>query len=163
MSDDHIGEKLTVSKHCCLYIYTILTWIYVLYCCYWTLFFYKYSKQYIYIYIYVWLNNKDTFFLYIFIKILSSFLINVLVSGWNWWMIFTKIVPSAFGHFGKFIRQFQPETKTLIRKLEKILMKLYRKNVSLLFNQICLNERQLPNYTHTHTHTHIYIYIYIYE
>ena len=51
---------------------------------------------------------------------------------------------------------------------------------SLLFNQTCLNERLLSNYTHTHnhthahirthehthththTHTHIYIYIYIY-
>ena len=33
-------------------------------------------------------------------------------------------------HFGKFI-QFQPETKTLIRKLERILIKLYRQNVSL--------------------------------
>ena len=30
-------------------------------------------------------------------------------------------------------------------------MKLYRQNVSLLFNQTCLNERLLPNYTHTHT------------
>ena len=36
------------------------------------------------------------------------------------------------------------------RKLERILIKLYRQNVSLLFNQ-----------THTHTHTYIYIYIYI--
>ena len=38
----------------------------------------------------VWLNNKDTFCLYHFIKILSSFLINVLVSGWNWWMNLPK-------------------------------------------------------------------------
>ena len=37
---------------------------------------------YIYIYIYVWLNNKYTLCLYNFIKILSSFLISVLVSGW---------------------------------------------------------------------------------
>ena len=65
-------------------------------------------------------------------------------------------------YIGKFIHQFQPETKTLIRKLERMLIKLYRQNVSLLFNQTCLNERLLPNYTHTHTHTHIYIYIYIY-
>ena len=52
-------------------------------------------------------------------------------------------------NFGKFIHQFQPESKTLIRKLERILIKLYRQNVSLLFNQTC-----------THTHTLIYIYIY---
>ena len=56
---------------------------------------------------------------------------------------------SAQDNFGEFICQFQPKTKTPIRKLERIL-KLYRQNVSLLFNQ---------TYTHTHTHTHTYIYI----
>ena len=64
---------------------------------------------------------------------------------------------SAQDNFGKFIHQFQPETKTLIRKLERILIKLYKQNVSLLFNQTCLNERLLPNHTHTHTHTYMYI------
>ena len=63
-------------------------------------------------------------------------------------------------NFRKFIHQFHPETKTLIRKLEKILIKLYPQNVFLSFNQTYSNERLLPNYTHTHTHTHIYIYIY---
>ena len=62
---------------------------------------------------------------------------------------------SAWDNFGKFIHQFQPETKTLIRKLERILIKLYRQNVFLLFNQTCLHERLLPNY--------IYIYIGIYK
>ena len=42
---------------------------------------------------------------------------------------------SARDNFDKFINQFQPETKTLVRKLERILIKLYRQNVSLLFNQ----------------------------
>ena len=32
---------------------------------------------------------------------------------------------SARDYFEKFIQQFQPETKTLIRKLERILIKLY--------------------------------------
>ena len=68
---------------------------------------------------------------------------------------------SAWNSFGKFIHQFQPETKTLTRKLEQILIKLYKQNVSLLFNQTCLNEILLLN--HTHTHTYIYIYIYIYN
>ena len=40
-------------------------------------------------------------------------------------------------NFGKFIYQFQPETKTLIRKLDRILIKLYRQNLSLLFNETC--------------------------
>ena len=55
---------------------------------------------------------------------------------------------SSWDNLGKSIPQFQPETKTLIRKLERNLIKLYRQNVSLLFNQTCLNERLLPNYTH---------------
>ena len=36
------------------------------------------------------LNSKDTFCLYNLIKILSSFLTSVLVSGWNWWMNLPK-------------------------------------------------------------------------
>ena len=63
---------------------------------------------------------------------------------------------SAWDNFGKFIHQFQHETKTLIRKLERIVIKLYRQNVFSLFNLTCLNERLLPNHTHTHTHTYIY-------
>ena len=46
---------------------------------------------------------------------------------------------SVWDNFGKFIKQSQPETKTFIRKLERLLIKLYRQNVSLLFNQTCLN------------------------
>ena len=65
---------------------------------------------------------------------------------------------SAQDNFGKFIHQLEPETKILIRKLERILMKLYRQNVSLLFNQ---THRQTDTNTHTDTRTQIYIYIYI--
>ena len=39
---------------------------------------------------------------------------------------------SARGNFGKFIHQFQPETNKFIRKLEGILIKLYRQNVSII-------------------------------
>ena len=47
---------------------------------------------------------------------------------------FTKIVPSTL--------------VAIIRKLERILIRLYRQNVSLLFRQTCIS--------------YIYIYIYIY-
>ena len=84
-------------------------------------------------------------------------------------MMAYEVSESARDNFGKFIYQFEPESKTLIRKLERILNKLYRQNVFLLFNKTYLNERIQPNHTHTHTHTHtththtyIYIYIYIY-
>ena len=75
---------------------------------------------------------------------------------------------SARDNFDEFIYQLRLKTKTLVRKLERTLIKLYRQNVSLLLNQTWLNEELLPNYTHTrtltlsHTHTHIYIYIYVY-
>ena len=77
-------------------------------------------------------------------------------------MMSYKEFESARDNFGKFLHQFQPETKTLIWKLERILIKLYRKNVSLLFNQACLNEIPLLNYTRTHTHTHTHTHTYIY-
>ena len=39
------------------------------------------------------LNSKDKFCLYNLFKILSSFRISVLVSGWNWWMNLPKLSP----------------------------------------------------------------------
>ena len=41
---------------------------------------------------------------------------------------------SASDNLGKFIYQFQLKTKTLMRKIERILIKLYGQKVSLLFN-----------------------------
>ena len=58
---------------------------------------------------------------------------------------------SAWDNFGKFIHHFQPETKTLTKKLERILNKLCRQNLSLLFNETYMNMYI----------TVIYIYIYI--
>ena len=52
-------------------------------------------------------------------------------------------------------------TRFIIRKLERVLNKLYRQNLSLLFNETCLNKRLLPNRTHTHTHTHTHTYTHI--
>ena len=96
-----------------------------------------------------WLNNKDTSCLYNFIKVLKKNKRKILKSFKSTLytckqplMIAYKNSESARDNFGKFIHQFQPETKTLIRKLERILIKLYRQNVSL--------------------YIYIYIYIYIY-
>ena len=55
---------------------------------------------------------------------------------------------SARDNFGKFINQFQPETKTLSRKLERILDKLYI---------VCLYHLM----KHAYYIYNIYIYIYI--
>ena len=59
------------------------------------------------------------------------------------------------------INEFKPEIGAIVRKLERILIKLYWQHVSIWFNQACLNEGMLHTHKHTHTHTHIYIYIYM--
>ena len=68
---------------------------------------------------------------------------------------------STRDNFAKFIYQFQPETKTLIRKLERILNTLYRQNVSLLFYYLMKHTHTHihTHKTYSHTHTHIYIYL----
>ena len=43
---------------------------------------------------------------------------------------------SPLDNFGKFICQLQPKIKKLVRKLQRILIKLYWQNGSLSFNQI---------------------------
>ena len=65
-------------------------------------------------------------------------------------------------NYGKNINQFPPNTIKSIRQYERINKKIYRQKISIMFNEICINEEMLPKYTHTHTHTHTYIYIYIY-
>ena len=88
-------------------------------------------------------------------------------------MMAYKRPESARDNFGKFIHQFQSETKTSGNSKG-----LYRQNLSSLFNETCLNERLLPYthtqtttlthtndyaYTHTNTHTHTHTHIYIYD
>ena len=68
---------------------------------------------------------------------------------------------SARDNFGKFIYQRQPKPKTLVRKLERILIRLWRPYVSLSFNQTNLNEGLLLILSLSLS-LYIYIYIYIY-
>ena len=46
-----------------------------------------------------------------------------------------------------------------IRQYEWINKKIYRQKMSIMFNEICINEEMLPKYTYIY----IYIYIYIYR
>ena len=68
---------------------------------------------------------------------------------------------SARGNFGKFIFQQLTKTKTFVMKLERILIKFYRQNVFLLFNQICLNEGLLPDYIYMCVCVCVYSYAYV--
>ena len=58
-------------------------------------------------------------------------------------------------NYGKYINQFQPNTIKAIRQYERINKKICRQKMSIMFNEICINEEMLPKYTY------IYIYIYI--
>ena len=55
-------------------------------------------------------------------------------------------------NYGKYINQFPSNTIKAIRKYETIQKKICRRKMSIMFNEICINEEMLP----------IYIYIYIY-
>ena len=55
-------------------------------------------------------------------------------------------------NYGKYINQFPPNTMKSIWQYERINKKIYRQKMSLMFNEICINEEMLS----------IYIYIYIY-
>ena len=58
-------------------------------------------------------------------------------------------------NYGQYINQFPQNTIKVIREFERIQKKICRHKMSIMFNEICINEEMLPKYTH------IYIYIYI--
>ena len=53
--------------------------------------------------------------------------------------------------YGRFINQFPPNIIRSIRQFERINKKICKKKLSIMFNEICINEEMLS----------IYIYIYI--
>ena len=55
-------------------------------------------------------------------------------------------------NYGQYLNQFPPNTIKVIREFEQIQKKICRHKMSIMFNEICINEEMLP----------IYIYIYIY-
>ena len=57
-------------------------------------------------------------------------------------------------NYGQYINQFPQNTIKVIREFERIQKKICRHKMSIMFNEICINEEMLPKYT--------YIYIYIY-
>ena len=59
--------------------------------------------------------------------------------------------------YGSFINQFLPDTIKSMWQLERTYTKICKQNISILFNEICINEEMLPP-----PYIYIYIYIYIY-
>ena len=64
-------------------------------------------------------------------------------------------IPSTF--YGQYTNQFPPNTIKVIREFERIQKKICRHKMSIMFNEICINEEMLPKYTYIH----VYIYIYV--
>ena len=52
---------------------------------------------------------------------------------------------------GNFLYHLNPDLRKIIRRLERLHLKILKRKYSAVFNRTCLH-------THTHTHTHIYIY-----
>ena len=57
-------------------------------------------------------------------------------------------------NYGQYINQFPLNTIKVIREFERTQKKICSHKMSIMFNEICINEEMLPKYT--------YIYIYIY-
>ena len=61
--------------------------------------------------------------------------------------------------YGRFINQFSPNIIRSIQQIQKINKKNCKQNISIMFNQICINKEMLPKYTHTHTHIYMCVYV----
>ena len=57
-------------------------------------------------------------------------------------------------NYRQYLNQFPLNTIKVIREFERIQKKICRHKMSIMFNEMCINEEMLPIY--------IYIYIYIY-
>ena len=70
-------------------------------------------------------------------------------------------------NYGQYINQFPQNTIKVIREFERIQKKICRHKMSIMFNEICINEEMLPKYMYIpciHVCIHVYMYtcIYIY-
>ena len=62
-------------------------------------------------------------------------------------------------NYGQNINQFPPNTIKVIREFERIQKKICIHKISVMFNEICINEEMLPKYTYINMYIYIYIYV----
>ena len=55
-------------------------------------------------------------------------------------------------NYGQYLNQFPPNTIKVIREFERIQKKICRHKMSIMFNEICINEEMLPKYTYFKLH-----------
>ena len=65
-------------------------------------------------------------------------------------------------NYGQYLNQFPPNTIKVIQEFEQIQKKICRHKISIMFNEICINEEMLPKYTYIYIYMHINIYKYAY-
>ena len=57
-------------------------------------------------------------------------------------------------NYGQYINQFPPK---VIREFERIQKKICRHKMSIMFNEICINEEMLPKYTYIYVCVCVYV------
>ena len=62
-------------------------------------------------------------------------------------------------NYGQYLNQFPLNTIKVIREFGRTQKKICRHKMSIMFNEICINEEMLPKYTYIHIYIYIYIYI----
>ena len=65
-------------------------------------------------------------------------------------------------NYGRFINQFPPNIIRSIGQFERINKKICKQKISIMFNQICINEEMLPKYIYKYMYYYLHKYIYIY-
>ena len=58
-------------------------------------------------------------------------------------------------NYGQYLNQLPPNKIKLIPEFERIQKKICRHKMSIMFNEICINEEMPPKYTYSHIYTHI--------
>ena len=64
-------------------------------------------------------------------------------------------------NYGQYINQFPPNTMKAIREFERIQKKICRYKMSIMFNEICINEKMLPIYIYIYMCVCVCMYVYI--
>ena len=65
-------------------------------------------------------------------------------------------------NYGQYLNQFPLNTIKVIWEFERIQKKICRHKMSIMFNEICINEEMLPKYSYIYIFVYVCVYIYIY-
>ena len=64
-------------------------------------------------------------------------------------------------NYGRFINQLPPNIMSSIQQFERINKKICRQKMSIMFNQICINEEMLPGYTYIYLFNFFFFFNYL--